>query len=84
MDKTDPESALGLNQGKYKIFRTDGSSNPGGKHRFCQYFVLDLQHDKFSVQALEAYASACEQEYPQLAVDIREKLKGTKLWFRDS
>jgi hypothetical protein len=29
---------------KYKVTRVDGSSNPGGKHADCSYFVLDLEH----------------------------------------
>lgn len=55
---------------KYEIRRTDGSSEPGGKHDMCAYFVLDLRHDTFSVPALRAYAVACAEEFPALAADL--------------
>lgn len=60
---------------KFAVHRTDGSSEYGQKHYDCQYFVLDLDHDKFSGRALMAYADACEDEFPQLARDLREKAK---------
>lgn len=55
---------------KFYVERTDGSSNPGGKHEKCYYFVLDLTCDKFTVPALRAYADACREEHPLLAEDI--------------
>jgi hypothetical protein len=70
----DPERRLGLNKGKYKVTRTDGSSRKGKKHERCQYFVLDLQHDKFFLSALRAYSRACKKEYPKLAADIQNKI----------
>ena len=57
---------------KFEVSRTDGSSESGRKHENCQYFVLDLTHDKFSKTAITAYADACESEYPELARDLRE------------
>ncbi len=59
---------------KFKVTRTDGSSRKGKKHNKCQYFVLDLHHDKFCRPALYAYAKACRKEFPELAADIREAL----------
>jgi hypothetical protein len=56
---------------KFEIKRTDGSSEPGGKHEQCAYFVLDLEHDEFAIPALEAYASAADKTHPALARDIR-------------
>ncbi len=56
---------------KFKVFRTDGSSAPDGKHHGCHYFVLDVTHDPHAIPALLAYADSCEAEYPQLAIDIR-------------
>lgn len=53
---------------KYTVTRNDG--DPTGKHANCAYFVLDTDHDPFAIPALKAYAAACEEEYPQLAVDI--------------
>lgn len=69
----DPESLTGLNQNKFHVSRTDGSTEPGGKHALCQFYVLDLEHDRFSRPALRAYADACERDYPDLAADIRFK-----------
>jgi hypothetical protein len=71
----DKERTEGLKH-KYYIERTDGSSQTGGKHEQCPYYVLDLKHDKFSEAALRAYAEACEEEFPSLAEDIRNKIIG--------
>ena len=64
---TDHERGL---YGKYHVERVDGSSEPGGKHEHCNYFVLDLTHDKHALPALEAYALSCQDEYPLLAQDL--------------
>jgi hypothetical protein len=55
---------------KYSVKRTDGKSEPGQKHFFCKYYVLDLKHDKFARAALLAYADACKKEFPLLARDL--------------
>ena len=55
---------------KYNVIRTDGSSGPGGKHEHCNYWVLDLIHDKHAIAAYRAYAESCAEEYPVLASDI--------------
>ena len=65
----DADSSRGL-YGKYRIERIDGTTLPGGKHEHCQYFVLDLTHDKHALPALEAYALSCQDEYPLLAQDL--------------
>lgn len=59
---------------KFDVRRTAGSSEPGGKHEGCEYFVLDLTHDKHAEAALRAYAESCAAEYPLLSNDIRRKL----------
>lgn len=59
--------------GKFLVERVDGSSAPGGKHDGCDYFVLDITHDKFAKAALVAYAEACKEEYPLLAADLLTK-----------
>lgn len=69
-DGTDPEPGIYF---KFWVRRTDGSSQPGGKHEECEYFVLDWEHDKFAPFAARAYAAACEQEYPELAKDLRRR-----------
>jgi hypothetical protein len=58
---------------KFSVERTDGSSEPGGKHEHCNYFVLDWAHDKYARAAALAYATACEAEYPDLARDLRDR-----------
>jgi len=56
---------------KFNVTRTDGSSEPGGKHEHCSYFVLDLEHDPHAIPALEAYGKACYIDRPALANYIR-------------
>ena len=59
------------NRGIYEKYRVERRSDPTGKHVRCNYFVLDLVHDKFAIPALRAYAKACKKEFPELASDIR-------------
>lgn len=71
-------------QGVYRKFwvrRTDGSDLPGGKHEGCEYFVLDIDHDKFAPAALEAYADACEATHPELARDMRSRYELPRVVF---
>ena len=67
-----PDTGQGLFQ-KFEVRRTDGSSEPGGKHEGCEYFVLDTDHDPHAAAALRAYAAACEGSHPLLARDLRER-----------
>jgi hypothetical protein len=60
---------------KFNVTRTDGSSEPGGKHDGCDYFVLDLSHDPYAIPALMAYHEACQALYPRLASDILTKIR---------
>lgn len=59
---------------KYNVTRTDGSSEPGGKHHGCRYFVLDLDCDKHAKAALAAYAHSCQDEFPVLAKELLDDL----------
>lgn len=59
---------------KYRVERTDGGSGPGQKHEHCEYFVLDLVHDKHALIALEHYAESCADEFPYLYDDLNDKL----------
>lgn len=59
--------------GKFYVERTDGKSAPGEKHHGCEYFLLDLNHDKYAIPALRAYAEHCQHEYPLLARDLFAK-----------
>jgi hypothetical protein len=61
--------------GKYKVTRRDGSSRKGKKHEDCEYFVLDLEHDKHAKAAIKAYAESCEKDFPLLAKDLRKMLR---------
>lgn len=60
---------------KYEVRRVDGSTNQGGKHEHCEWFVLDLTHDKFAIPALKAYSQACANEYPILSNDLKNVIK---------
>jgi hypothetical protein len=60
---------------KFVVKRTDGKSEPGGKHEHCHYFVLDLDHDPHAKAALKAYAKSCRKQYPLLARDLRNMMK---------
>ena len=75
MSQLDPATKEGLDRRKFFVERSDGSSRPGGKHERCEYYVLDLQHDRYAKAALAAYADACEDEYPHLAKDLRTKIR---------
>jgi NTP pyrophosphatase (non-canonical NTP hydrolase) len=67
MDTTNKGRGL---YGKFLVKRQDGSSEVGGKHENCQYFVLDLTHDRNAVPALLAYATSCRGKFPELAADL--------------
>lgn len=60
---------------KYDVARADGSSKPGGKHENCDFFVLDLEHDKHARAAIKAYAKSCAKEFPELAKDLNRMLE---------
>lgn len=63
---------------KFAVRRTDGTSEPGGKHEGCDYFVLDLTHDPFAFDALTIYAANCRAAYPALYADLCEKLRAMR------
>jgi hypothetical protein len=56
---------------KFKVERVDGRAH---LHVGCDYFVLDLTHDKFARPAIEAYITACKDEFPALAADLQKTL----------
>lgn len=70
-EKEVDEKSVGVYD-KFIVHRSDGSSEPGGKHEHCKFFVLDLNHDPHALVALSAYADSCELDYPQLAADLRQ------------
>jgi hypothetical protein len=69
--KSDQEQGI---YGRYLISRTD-KWNAQNKHFACEYFVLDWNHDKFTIPAMKAYAEACKSEFPALAEDILKLIK---------
>jgi len=62
------------NTGMYRKYEVKRLNDETGKLKDCEFFVLDLDYDKFAVPALKAYAEACKKEYPKLAADIESKL----------
>jgi len=73
------DKSIGLlrNPGKYSVRRTDGKDLPGRTHDGCEYFVLDLTHDKYAREALRAYVRSCAMDgYNDLAVDLYNLLTG--------
>lgn len=60
---------------KFKVERTDGQSAPGGKHHGCEYFVLDMNHDKHALAAIRAYirSLAEAEECPELIEDLQHR-----------
>ena len=79
MSRSGDDYELGLYR-KFDVTRTDGKSEPGQKHANYRYFVLDVDHDQFSVPALKAYADACREKFPRLAEDIDRTLRGEDLF----
>lgn len=66
------DRTTGLYQ-KFNVTRTDGSSEPGGKHEHCRYIVLDVTHDPSAHEGIKAYAWAVLREgYFDLAIDLFE------------
>lgn len=64
------DKTSGLYQ-KFIVTRTDGSSEEGGKHEGCKYFVLDLTHDPHAIPAIKAYAGSARKDgYEFLANDL--------------
>ena len=69
---------------KFHVRRADLQHLPGRKHDRCDYFVLDLTHDPFAMAAIEAYANACEREYPVLSADLKVKVNLAKSYPAES
>lgn len=61
---------------KYYVERVDGTSGVGEKHENCWYWVLDIEHDEFSIHALKAYIDACTEKFPLLAKQLANIVRG--------
>ena len=59
--------------GIYRKYSVKRLRDPDKKHARCEYFVLDWDHDPFAVPAALAYADACEELYPTLARELRDR-----------
>lgn len=58
---------------KFTVTRNDGRDAPGEKHHGCEYFVLDLTHDKYARKAARAYAQWTRHLNQELSDDLRAK-----------
>ena len=74
----DPERGL---YEKYIVHRRDGRSLVDEKHDGCEYFVLDLTHDRHCVDALRAYAESCQTDFLLLSQDLFKR--ASELEMRD-
>lgn len=52
---------------KYVVTRLHDET---GKHDLCEFFVLDLGHDKHAQVALRAYAESVNAEDPGFAAEL--------------
>ena len=68
--KTKEERINDSQRGLYRKYRVSRLDDVVGKHNDCEYFVLDLTHDKHAAPALRAYAMSCREEYPLLFQDL--------------
>ena len=71
---------------KFDVSRTDKTDVfQHEKHYDCDYFVLDLTHDRFAVRALLAYAGACRAGgYVPLACDLEKKIVEMQRRFKEA
>jgi hypothetical protein len=67
-----PDTERGI-YAKYDVRRTDGSSEPGGKHHDCDYWVLDCWCDPHARAAMATYANQVEATHPLLAQQLRDR-----------
>ncbi len=63
-----------FDRGLYKKYFVQRLGDYKHKHDKCDFFVLDLVHDKFAAAALRTYATMCELDYPELARDLRKRI----------
>jgi len=62
-------------RGLYCKYHVKRLNDPTGKHKDCEYFILDLVHDKHAYAALRAYILSCRKEFPSLADDLSDKCR---------
>lgn len=56
---------------KFAVVRKDGKV----KHRYCDYFVLDMSHDPHAKKAMVSYVASLERagDHPLLAQELTDK-----------
>jgi hypothetical protein len=68
---------------KFEVGRTDGrDKNPTDIHYQCDYFVLDMSHDRHAMPALIAYAKSIAGEKPMLAADLLGFVADSRLFYK--
>jgi hypothetical protein len=65
-------------QQKYYVERIDERDRAGGDRVDSKYFVLDYVHDPYALAALEAYALACDEDFPNLSAEIKALVREFK------
>jgi len=75
---TEIKNDLEKHTGIYRKYSVKRLRDKEGKHKNCFFFVLDLNHDKYAIPALRAYAKACKKEYPELAKDLIQIVENIK------
>lgn len=53
---------------KFNVTRVDPEAQ--ARHEDCFSWVLDVDHDPYALAALRAYATACQEEDPELAREL--------------
>jgi hypothetical protein len=68
--------AEGIIEKFFPPVRLDGTSAAGEKHDGCDYWILDLSHDRFALPALANYRYWVKLNgYDALAADLDVKIK---------
>lgn len=72
----DDERQRGLYR-KYDLYRVRNADGHEYRERVTDpFFALRYTTDPHAAVALRAYADSCENDYPQLAAELREALRG--------
>jgi hypothetical protein len=62
---------------KFHVARTDGQSEPGGRHEGCCYFPLDLTCDPLAREVAMSYArqAAVQEGRTRLALELATRVR---------
>jgi len=67
----DDGGEIDLNKQPYVVERI---IDPNGKHKDCDYFVLNLTTEERARKAAAKYVDLCREKYPALAHELSEKI----------